>query len=123
MESEVLIMTQQNEEHFEVIEKNKVERYERQKLTYLEDRMKDMEKAIESHAKILARFQMTEGDNSLTINIFAKVQRATSNLLQVGCRNPQVYCVLDMHSLPWTKLLIGIICLSISVVKVVLING
>ena len=64
MESEVLIMTQQNEEHFEVIEKNKVERYERQKLTYLEDRMKDMEKAIESHAKILARFQMTEGDNS-----------------------------------------------------------
>jgi hypothetical protein len=67
MESEVLIMTQQNEEHFEVIEKNKIERYERQKLTYLEDRMKDMEKAIESHAKILARFQMTEnneGDNS-----------------------------------------------------------
>jgi hypothetical protein len=33
MESEVLIMTQQNEEHFEVIEKNKIERYERQKLT------------------------------------------------------------------------------------------
>ena len=91
-------MTQLNDEHFEIIEKNKVERYERQKLTYLEDRMKDMEKAIESHAKILARFQMTEGDNSLTINIFAKVQRATSNLLQVGCRNPQVYCVLDMHS-------------------------
>ena len=57
-------MTQLNEEHFEVIEKNKVERYERQKLTYLEGRMKDMEKAIESHAKILARFQMTEGDNS-----------------------------------------------------------
>ena len=55
-------MTQLNEEHFEVIEKNKVERYERQKLTYLEDRMKDMEKAIESHAKILARFQMTEAN-------------------------------------------------------------
>jgi hypothetical protein len=33
-------MTQLNEEHFEVIEKNKIERYERQKLTYLEDRMK-----------------------------------------------------------------------------------
>ena len=55
-------MTQLNEEHFEVIEKNKIERYERQKLTYLEDRMKDMEKAIESHAKILARFQMTENN-------------------------------------------------------------
>jgi hypothetical protein len=55
-------MTQLNEEHFEIIEKNKIERYERKKLTYLEDRMKDMEKAIESHAKILARFQMTEGN-------------------------------------------------------------
>ena len=57
-------MTQLNEEHFEVMEKNKIERYERQKLTYLEDRVKVLEKAIESHAKILARFQMTEGDKS-----------------------------------------------------------
>ena len=56
-------MTQLNEEHFEVIEKNKIERYERQKLTFLEDRIKVLEKAIESHAKILARFQMTEGNN------------------------------------------------------------
>jgi hypothetical protein len=62
LESEVLIMTQQNEEHFEIIEKNKIERYERQKLTYLEDRIKVLESAIESHAKILARFQMTEGN-------------------------------------------------------------
>ena len=54
-------MTELNEEHFEVIEKNKIERYERQKLTYLEDRIKVLEKSIESHAKILARFQMTEG--------------------------------------------------------------
>jgi len=57
-------MTQLNEEHFEVIEKNKIERYERQKLTYLEDRIKVLEKAIESHAKILARFQMTEGKDA-----------------------------------------------------------
>ena len=55
-------MTQLNDEHFEVIEKNKIERYERQKLTYLEDRIKVLESAIESHAKILARFQMTEGN-------------------------------------------------------------
>jgi hypothetical protein len=55
-------MTQLNEEHFEIIEKNKIERYERQKLIYLEDRMKVMETALESHAKILARFQMTEGN-------------------------------------------------------------
>jgi hypothetical protein len=39
-------MTQLNEEHFEVIEKNKIERYERQKLTFLEERMKVMEKSI-----------------------------------------------------------------------------
>jgi len=57
-------MTQLNDEHFEIIEKNKIERYERQKLTYLEDRIDMVEKALESHAKILARFQMTEGDNS-----------------------------------------------------------
>ena len=57
-------MTQLNDEHFEIIEKNKIERYERQKLTYLEERIDMVEKAHESHAKILARFQMTEGDNS-----------------------------------------------------------
>ena len=57
-------MTQLNEEHFELHDKNKAERYERQKLTFLEDRVKTLEKSIESHAKILARFQMTEGDNS-----------------------------------------------------------
>ena len=55
-------MTQLNEEHFEIIEKNKIERYERQKLTYLEDRVKVLETALESHAKILARFQMTENN-------------------------------------------------------------
>jgi len=54
-------MTQLNDEHFELHDQNKAERYERQKLTFLEDRIKVLEKAIESHAKILARFQMTEG--------------------------------------------------------------
>jgi len=54
-------MTELNEEHFELHDQNKAERYERQKLTFLEDRIKVLEKAIESHAKILARFQMTEG--------------------------------------------------------------
>ena len=60
-------MTQLNDEHFEVIEKNKIERYERQKLIYLEDRVKVLEKAIESHAKILARFQMTEDKDDIEI--------------------------------------------------------
>ena len=53
-------MTELNNEHFELHDQNKAERYERQKLTYLEDRIKTLETAIESHAKILARFQMTE---------------------------------------------------------------
>ena len=57
-------MTQLNDEHFEVIDKNKIERYERQKLNYLEDRVKTLEKSIESHAKILARFQMTENNEA-----------------------------------------------------------
>jgi len=46
-------MTQLNEEHFEVIEKNKVEQYERQKLTYLEDRIKTLEKSVEAIHKVL----------------------------------------------------------------------
>jgi hypothetical protein len=57
-------MTQLNEEHFELHDQNKAERYERKKIQFLEDRIKTLENAIESHAKILARFQMTEGDNS-----------------------------------------------------------
>ena len=54
-------MTQLNDEHFELHDQNKAERYERQKIKFLEDRIKTLENAIESHAKILARFQMTEG--------------------------------------------------------------
>ena len=57
-------MTQLNDEHFELHDQNKAERYERQKIKFLEDRIKVLETAIESHAKILARFQMTEGEQS-----------------------------------------------------------
>ena len=53
-------MTQLNEEHFEIIDKNRAEQHERKKIQFLEDRIKTLETAIESHAKILARFQMTE---------------------------------------------------------------
>ena len=63
-------MTQLTEEHFELHDKNKAEQYQRQKMTRLEDKIKiqdikmfKLEKKLESHAKILARFQMTEGDN------------------------------------------------------------
>ena len=57
-------MTQQNEEHFETIDRNKDAMLQRNKLKFLEDRIKTLENAIESHAKILARFQMTEGEQS-----------------------------------------------------------
>jgi hypothetical protein len=57
-------MPELNEEHFELHDQNKAERYERQKIKFLEDRIKVLESAIESHAKILARFQMTEGEQS-----------------------------------------------------------
>ena len=50
------------EANFELIDKNKAEQFERQKIKFLEDRIKVLENAIESHAKILARFQMTEGE-------------------------------------------------------------
>ena len=53
-------MTQLTEEHFELHSKNKAEQFERQKIKFLEDRITTLETAIESHAKILARFQMTE---------------------------------------------------------------
>jgi hypothetical protein len=62
MESEVL-MTQLNEEHFELHERTNKDR-NTTKIKFLEDRIKVLEKAIESHAKILARFQMTEGEQS-----------------------------------------------------------
>ena len=53
-----------NELHFEIIDKNKDINLQRNKIKFLEDRIKTLETAIESHAKILARFQMTEGDKS-----------------------------------------------------------
>ena len=60
-------MTQLNEEHFELHSQNKAERYERQKIKFLEDRIKTLANAIESHAKILARFQMTEDKDDIEI--------------------------------------------------------
>ena len=57
-------MAEQNELHFETIDRNKDINLQRNKLKYLEDRISTLEKTLESHAKILARFQMTEGDNN-----------------------------------------------------------
>ena len=46
-------MPELNEEHFEVIDRNKAERYERQKIKFLEDRIKVLEKSIEAIHKVL----------------------------------------------------------------------
>ena len=66
MESEVVIAVD-----FEALDlirtQNKAEQHERQKIKFLEDRIKVLEKAIESHAKILARFQMTEDKDDIEI--------------------------------------------------------
>jgi hypothetical protein len=62
-------MAEQNELHFETIDRNKDINLQRNKLKFLEDRIATLENAIESHAKILARFQMTEGDNDDQGNI------------------------------------------------------
>ena len=57
-------MTQLTQEHFELHSANKDRRYQEQKIKHLQDRVTTLEKTLESHAKILARFQMTEGDNN-----------------------------------------------------------
>ena len=53
-----------NELHFETIDRNKDINMQRNKIKYLEDRIATLEKTLESHAMILARFQMTEGESN-----------------------------------------------------------
>ena len=75
-------MTQLTDEHFELHTKNKAEQFERQKIKFLEDRIKTLETAIESHAKILARFQMTE-DKSWVILSGVMDQAVTNPTLKI----------------------------------------
>ena len=48
-------MAQQNEEHFEVIDRNKHENYQRRKIHNLEDKIKQLERSIEKIHEILAK--------------------------------------------------------------------
>mgnify|MGYP000677253156 CR=1 FL=1 len=57
-------MTEQTQENIEKRDKKREEMQERKKIKILEDRSKVLEKSKERHAKILARFQMTEGDSN-----------------------------------------------------------
>ena len=57
-------MTQLNDEHLELHTQNKAERYERQKIKFLEDRIATLEKSIERIHKVMAHYQMTGSDKS-----------------------------------------------------------
>jgi hypothetical protein len=58
-------MTELTQEHFELIDKNRAEMHERKKIEFLEDRIKTLETAIESHAKILGELQTVAHDQDL----------------------------------------------------------
>ena len=54
-------MTQLSEEHFELHDKNKDERYQRQKVKFLEDRIATLEKAVERLHKIVGTMDRYKG--------------------------------------------------------------
>ena len=56
-------MTQLNEEHFELHDKNKMERYERQKIKFLEDRIKTLEKTVANLIKRYAEIRTWQEEN------------------------------------------------------------
>jgi len=57
-------MTQLNDEHLELHSQNKAERYERQKIKFLEDRIKTLEKSVERLHKIVGTMDRYKGDKS-----------------------------------------------------------
>ena len=57
-------MTQLNEEHFEVIDKNREEMHERKKIEFLEDRITTLEKSIERLNKIVSIWKLGQEENN-----------------------------------------------------------
>ena len=57
-------MAEQNELHFETIDRNKDINLQRNKLKFLEDRIATLEKALGKIHQILGRYQMKEGDSN-----------------------------------------------------------
>ena len=57
-------MPELNEEHFELHDQNKAERYERQKIKFLEDRIKVLEKSIERLNKIVSIWKLGQEENN-----------------------------------------------------------
>ena len=58
-------MAQQNEEHLEVISKNKAEQYEKQKIKYLEDRIATLEKSLSALNKVVGELQQSEYERDI----------------------------------------------------------
>ena len=57
-------MTQLTDEHFELHDQNKAERYERQKIKFLEDRITTLEKSIERLNKIVSIWKLGQEENN-----------------------------------------------------------
>jgi TolA-binding protein len=56
-------MTQLTDEHFELHTKNKAEQFERQKIKFLEDRIKTLEKSVAKINELFAQLMKQEGIN------------------------------------------------------------
>ena len=65
-------MTQLTDEHFELHTKNKAEQHERQKIKFLEDRIKVLEKSIERLNKIVSIWKLGQEDKD-DIEIYESV--------------------------------------------------
>ena len=57
-------MAEQNEPHFETIDRNKAEQFERQKIKFLEDRITTLEKSIERLNKIVSIWKLGQEENN-----------------------------------------------------------
>ena len=57
-------MTQLNEEHFEIIDRNKDAMWQRNKVKFLEDRIATLEKAVERLHKIVGTMDRYKGNSN-----------------------------------------------------------
>ncbi len=58
-------MAEQNELHFETIDRNKAEQHERQKIKFLEDRISVLEKSVSALNKVVGEIQSIEYERDI----------------------------------------------------------
>ncbi len=58
-------MTQLTPEHFELHDQNKAERYDRQKIKFLEDRIATLEKSLSALNKVVGELQQSEYERDI----------------------------------------------------------